>query len=160
MPWYKRNIAKMFTVTLVTNHYTDDSGVEHIDMERKLTGGISGGSDNHTLDWQERDVNDPVFGLLHVKTHRLSPESIEEEFLKTGWTEDTIADGIIHTVVRNDPEESDDSYTWKSEQTWGFQLVNGERKQVRLAHLTSSSKKDGEQHVRVRVVYEYSGNNH
>ncbi|KAI6031623.1 hypothetical protein BKA83DRAFT_4203043, partial [Pisolithus microcarpus] len=143
VPWYKRNIAKMFNITLSINHYTDDSGVEHIDMEQKLSGGISGGSDNHTLDWQERDVNDSVFGLLHVKTHRLSLESIEEEFLKAGWTEDTVTDGVIHTVISNDPEKPDDDYTWKSEQAWGFQLVNWRKKacQTRLPYLLKQERR-------------------
>ncbi|KAI6007209.1 hypothetical protein EDD15DRAFT_2209659 [Pisolithus albus] len=149
VPWYKRNIAKMFNITLSINHYTDDSGVEHIDMEQKLSATIT------PLTGRSATVNDSVFGLLHVKTHRLSLESIEEEFLKAGWTEDTVTDGVIHTVISNDPEKPDDSYTWKSEQTWGFQLVNGERKHVRLVSLTSSSKKDGPQHVRIRVVYDY-----
>ncbi|KAI6047758.1 hypothetical protein EDC04DRAFT_2619802 [Pisolithus marmoratus] len=149
--WHKRKMAQMFNVALYTKHYTDDNGVEHIDMDQKLVGGIPGGSDNHTLDWQERDVTDLVFGLLSVKTHRVSLESIEDEFLKTDWTEDTIADGVIHTVISN--KNPGDGHAWKAEQTWGFQLVDGERRHVRLASLTSSGKTDGPQCV--RTVYDY-----
>lgn len=157
MSWYKRRAVSMFNLTLSIKHYTDDDGVEHIDADQKLSGGIPGGSDNHILDWQERSCNDDVFGPLIYKTRRVSPELIKDEFLKTGWTEDTIADGIIHTVAWSDPENHSGGYTWTAEQTWGFQFVNGERQHLRLTSLTSSGKKDGP--VCVRLAYKYYGTN-
>lgn len=156
MSWYKRRAVSICNLTLSIKHYTDDDGVERIDVDQKLSGGFSGGSDNHILDWQERRCNDDVFGQLIYKTRRVSLELIEDEFLKTGWTEDALADGVIHTVAWSDPEDRHSSYTWKAEQIWGFQLVDGERQHVRLTSLTSD-KKDGS--VRVRLVYKYSREN-
>ncbi|KIK30383.1 hypothetical protein PISMIDRAFT_6459 [Pisolithus microcarpus 441] len=169
MSWYKRRAVSICNLTLSIKHYTDDDGVERIDVDQKLSGGFSGGSDNHILDCQERRCNDDVFGQLIYKTRRVSLELIEDEFLKTGWTEDALADGVIHTVAWSDPEDRHSSYTWKAEQVypmpadqlsltslsiqiWGFQLVDGERQHVRLTSLTSD-KKDSP--VRVRLVYKY-----
>ena len=76
-------------------HYKDDSGVEHIDIDQTLTGGIKGTSENRTLDWTERPNNDHVFGdvsklrtyclLAHKltrigaivsKSHRIDPDEL------------------------------------------------------------------------------------
>lgn len=39
------------------------------------------------------------------------------------------------------------------EQTWGFELIDGQRRHVRRLVLNSSGKKDGP--LRVRLVYNY-----
>ncbi|KAI6136513.1 hypothetical protein F5141DRAFT_33276 [Pisolithus sp. B1] len=82
MPWYKRRAVSICNLTLSIKHYTDDDGVERIDVDQKLSGGFSGGSDNHILDWQERRCNDDVFGPLIYKTRRVSLELIEDESLR------------------------------------------------------------------------------
>ncbi|KAI6008310.1 hypothetical protein F5J12DRAFT_892291 [Pisolithus orientalis] len=158
LSWAKRSIAKMLNIILSMKHRTDDDGVEHVDMEQKVAGGITAASDHFILDWQERTVTDSSFGSLTVKTRRVSPELIENEFLKAGWSEDTVVDGVIHNIVSNDPKNSGDGYTWESEQVWGFQVVDGERRYVRLVSLTSSGKTDGPFHF--RGVYDYSENKH
>ncbi|KAG1716008.1 hypothetical protein ID866_1173 [Astraeus odoratus] len=161
MSWLKRRAVSACTVALSVRHYTDDAGVEHIDIDQKLIGaipgGISGGNDNHILDFQERQYDDEVFGLLIAKTRRISVEEIEDEFLRTGWSEDTVADGVIHTIAWSDPVKNTSGYKWTAEQTWGFEVINGERKHVKRVTLTSSGKKNGP--VRVRLVYGYTSKN-
>jgi len=114
MPWFKRRAVSVFTLTLAVRHYTNNTGVECIDIDQKLSGGIPGGSDNNVLDFQERQYDDDIFGVLTSKVRRVTNlEEIEDDFLKTGWTEDTLADGLVHVMAWNDPNTS--GYKWKAE---------------------------------------------
>jgi len=117
MSWFKRRAVSVFTLTLIIKHHTDDTGVECIEIDEKLSGGIPGTSDNHILDFQERQYDD-VFGLYTLKTRRVPAlEEIEDEFLKTGWAEDTLADGVVYFIAWNDTNTVDTSgYKWKAEQ--------------------------------------------
>lgn len=157
----------MFTLTLVVKHYTDEDGFEHIDIDQTLSGGISGTSENRTLDWQERSESDDVFGAVIGQTKRTKLEEVEDEFLKAGWTEDTAEDGVVLAVDWSDPEKS--HLVWRAElvrfslhvllvphihQTWGFETLNGERRHARHVKFTSSDKKDGP--IFKHLYYDYS----
>lgn len=42
----------MATITLHVKHYKDSEGVEHIDIDQTLTGGIKGTTENRVLNWE------------------------------------------------------------------------------------------------------------
>ncbi|KAG1717961.1 hypothetical protein EDD22DRAFT_943997 [Suillus occidentalis] len=107
----------MFTLTLVVKHYTDEGSLEHIDIEQTLSGGISGTNEERTLDWEERSQNSDVFGAVIGQSKRARVGEVDDEFLKSGWTEDAVEDGLI--------------LAWTAEQTWGFEVLNDERRYAR-----------------------------
>ncbi|KAF9244568.1 hypothetical protein BU15DRAFT_41808 [Melanogaster broomeanus] len=137
--WFKRRAISVFTLTLSVKHTTDEAGVEHIDIDQTLSGGISGTSEDRILDWEERDDDDDIFGAVIGKSRRIAVEEVADEFLKKDWTQDTIDDGVVLAVARSNPSKN--KLTWTAEQTWGFSVVNGERRYVRHTTFTSSDKK-------------------
>jgi len=155
--WFKRRAISMFTLTLVVKHYTDDDDVEHIDIGQTLSGGIPGTNEDRILDWQERSEKDDVFGAVIGQSKRIMLEEVEDEFLKSGWTEDTVEHGTVFVVDWSDTEQS--GLVWKAEmvrldfwfvltcpnicQTWGFEILDGERRHARRLKFTSSDNKDG-----------------
>jgi len=151
--WFKRRAISMFTLTLVVKHYTDEAGVEHIDIDQTLSGGIPGMSEDRTLDWQERSESDDIFGAVIGLSKRTKLEEVEDEFLKSGWSEDTVEDGTVLAVAWSDPENN--KLTWKAELTWGFEILNGGRRHARHVKFTSSDKKDGP--IFKRLYYDYVG---
>lgn len=104
----------MFVLTLHIKHTTDEAGVEHIDIDQKLSGGISGNSENRALDWKETEDYDDVFGYVTEKSRRMPVKDITDEFLKKDWTQDTIDDDIIFVDSWSTPDKN--SYTWRATQ--------------------------------------------
>ncbi|KAG2350187.1 hypothetical protein BDR05DRAFT_954290 [Suillus weaverae] len=151
--WFKRRAISMFTLTLVVKHYTDEGGFEHVDIEQTLSGGISGTNEYRTLDWEERGQSDDVFGAVIGQSKRVKVEEVEDEFLKSGWTEDAVEDGLILAVARSDTPKS--GMIWRAEQTWGFEVLNGERRYARHVKFTSSDKQDGP--IFKHLYYDYAG---
>ncbi|KIK80400.1 hypothetical protein PAXRUDRAFT_158818 [Paxillus rubicundulus Ve08.2h10] len=149
--WLKRQAISMFNLTLSIKHTTDDAGVEHIDVDQTLSGGISGTSENRILDWQERPDEDDIFGAVVGKSRRSAVEELTDEFLKNDWTQDTIDEGVVLATAWSDPSKN--KLTWSVNQTWGFSVVNGERRYVRRTTFASSDKKDGP--ILARLVYDY-----
>ena len=62
--WFTRKLIGLATITLIVNHYKDESGVEHIDIRSIGTGGFEGNFEQRALDWTAREVNDKVFGQV------------------------------------------------------------------------------------------------
>jgi hypothetical protein len=166
--WFKRRAISMFTLTLLVKHYTDEGGFEHVDIQQTLSGGMSGTTEERTLDWEERNRNDDVFGALIAQTKRVKVEEVDDEFLRSGWTEDAVEDGLILNVARSDTPKS--GMEWKAEQvrlyhfvllvphilqTWGFEIKDGERRYARHVRFTSSDKKDGP--IFKHLYYDYGG---
>lgn len=114
VPWFKRRAISMFTLTLYIKHTTDEAGVEHIDVDQTLSGGISATSENRTLDWTERDEVDDVFGPVTGKARRIPVAEVTDEFLKKDWTQDTIDDDLVLTDSISTPGKN--SYTWRAVQ--------------------------------------------
>ncbi|KAH7928492.1 hypothetical protein BV22DRAFT_198520 [Leucogyrophana mollusca] len=152
--WFKRRAISMFSLTLAVKHYRDDAGVEHIDIDQTLSGGISGTSEYRTLNFQEHNEDDDVFGAVIGKSRRISLEDIEDQFLKSGWTEDTFERQAIQSIAWSDTPRS--GKTWRAEQTWGFEVKNGERRYARHVKFTSSDRPEGP--IEVRLYYDYLGN--
>ncbi|KAG0704332.1 hypothetical protein DFH29DRAFT_911868 [Suillus ampliporus] len=153
--WFKRRAISMFTLTLVIKHYTDEAGLEHIDIAQTLSGGLPGTSEQRILDWEERSQGDDVFGAVIGQSKRVKFEEVEDEFLKSGWTEDTVGDGTLLAIAWSDTPKS--GMEWRAEQTWGFEMLDGERRHARHVKFTSSDKKDGP--IFKHLYYDYVGPN-
>ncbi|KAH7912587.1 hypothetical protein BJ138DRAFT_769527 [Hygrophoropsis aurantiaca] len=152
--WFKRRAISMFSLTLVVKHYKDDDGVEHIDIDQTLSGGIPGTSENRTLNFQEHTEDDDVFGAVIGKSRRVDLKEIEDEFLRNGWTDDTYEQHAIQSIAWSDTPRS--GKTWRAVQTWGFEVKNGERRYARHVKFTSSDRPEGP--IEVRLYYDYLGN--
>ena len=57
-----RRLISLSTITLYIDHYNDDTGVEHVDIQQTGTGGFKGGPENRTLTWENHAVEDPLYG--------------------------------------------------------------------------------------------------
>lgn len=104
----------MATVTLYVKHYKDDDGVEHIDIDQRLTGGIPGTTENRILDWTSREHNDRLFGHVLGRSRRVKVDKIENEFLRNGWLPDTVQHGGINSYVESDTPKT--GTQWIAEQ--------------------------------------------
>lgn len=100
MGWLTRKTLSVATITLHLKHTKNASGVEIIDIDQVLTGGIKGTSEHRELDYQERPHSDHIFGNVVGKTRRLKPEEVDDEFLKKGFEEGN-EDGLVDSYVEN-----------------------------------------------------------
>ncbi|KAG2159701.1 uncharacterized protein EDB93DRAFT_8076 [Suillus bovinus] len=151
--WFKRRAISMFTLTLSVKHYTDEGGKEHIDVGQTLSGGIKGTNEDRTLDWEARGEIDDVFGAVIGQSKKVKVEEVDDEFLNSGWTEDTVEDGLVLAVDWSDTPKS--GMDWRAEMIWGFEILNGERRHARRLKFTSSNNKDGP--IFKRLYYDYVG---
>ncbi|KAG6911542.1 hypothetical protein DXG01_011844 [Tephrocybe rancida] len=153
--WFKRRAISLGTVTLAVKHYKEDE-IEHIDIDQTLTGGIPGTSEKRTLIWKERKNEDHLFGAVIGKSRRTKADVFDEDFLKKGWTEDTLDYGVIQSYVESDTAKS--GTTWIANQvlmqlvqTWGIEVVNEERRYTRHVKFTGPEGQD----IECRLVYDY-----
>jgi hypothetical protein len=166
--WFKRTAISVGTVTLEINHYKDDEGIEHVDIDQAITGGIPGTREIRTLSWTEKETLDSMFGAIIGKSRRTKIEDVEEEFLKKGWSTDTIEHGGIQSYVVSDTPKS--GTTWIANQVrhcvfrlmmvdnsletkvWGVEEINGERRYVRHVKFTGP----GGENIEAPLIYDYS----
>ncbi|KXN83894.1 hypothetical protein AN958_00974 [Leucoagaricus sp. SymC.cos] len=154
--WWKRTAISIGTITLNIKHYRvteDEREIEKIDITQTITGGLPGTSENRTLVWKERENEDHLFGSVIGKSRRVTPKELGEleAFLKEGWTEDTNQHGLVQAYARSNTEKS--GTTWTGNQTWGVELVNGERRYTR--HVSFVGPKGEE--IRTKLYYDYLG---
>lgn len=73
MSWFLRKALPYATVTLHVSEYADSANpqVYHIEIDQVITGGITGSKEARTLDWQEREHVDNIFGTLRGKSRFL-----------------------------------------------------------------------------------------
>ncbi|KAI0076232.1 hypothetical protein K474DRAFT_1663209 [Panus rudis PR-1116 ss-1] len=148
--WMTRKAIKLATLYLTVKHYKEDD-VEHIDIDQVLTGGVGATTELRVLNWQERNHEDHVFGPVIGKSRRIKVDDVENEWLREGWTNDTKEHGLINSWVQSDTAKS--GRTWIAEQTWGFEVVNDERRYVRHVYFIGPQ---GEK-IEARLVYDYQG---
>ncbi|KAJ7861606.1 hypothetical protein B0H13DRAFT_2072711 [Mycena leptocephala] len=149
--WVKRTAISMATVTLAIKHYKSDEGVEKIDIDQTITGGIPGTREERTLSWTERSTEDGLFGFVTGKSRRCQVSELDEEFLKNNWTADTLEHGVVQSYVVSDTPKS--GTTWIANQAWGIQEINGERRYARNVKFTGPKGED----VEALLVYDYQG---
>lgn len=116
VPWWKRKAIGLATLTLAIKHYKDDAGIEHIDIDQTLTGGIPGTTEIRILTWTERPNEDHVFGPVIGKSRRIKVDSeeLEDPFLKEHWTNDTITHGLVQSYAKSNTPKS--GTTWTADQ--------------------------------------------
>ncbi|KAG9318158.1 hypothetical protein JVU11DRAFT_234 [Chiua virens] len=142
----------LFEVTLAMKMTTDEAGIEHIHIDKKVSGGINVPSEDRPLDGAEREEEDKIFGHVVRKASKVPIDEITDEFLKKDWTADTIENGIVVTESWSSPDKN--KHQWRMVQTGGFGTVNGERRHVVLSTFTADKKEDP---IHTRFVYDYLG---
>ncbi|KAK1221594.1 hypothetical protein PQX77_015607 [Marasmius sp. AFHP31] len=163
--WMLRKSIGLGTVTLGISHYhtpspsPSSSAEEHIDITETLNpGNIKGTPDRRVLVWDQRvDTDDWIFGPVGGRTRRLAPTDADiglvdddVEWMKSGWTEDTVRDGIIHC---RDESLKTGKKGWVVVQFWGIEEINAERRYTRHLLFTGGDGKV----IRARFVYDYIG---
>jgi hypothetical protein len=140
--------------------------VPHIDIEQTATGGVKGTTELRTLDWTYRTHSDWLFGTLQGKSRITTLKAIvdetkeeggeaakdgrrldDAEWLAQGWLEETVNGEVVESFA-------DAVKGWQTWQIWGFSDVNGERW---LTRRFAARRKDREEFVRARLVYEWVG---
>ncbi|KAJ7627314.1 hypothetical protein FB45DRAFT_835538 [Roridomyces roridus] len=147
--WVKRKALSMGTVTTIMRHFKDEQGVERIRVDSTLASHPVS-TEERILDWTERSREDPLAGPVVARMRRVAPSELEFDFLKTGWTADTLEHGLIHLNVEPGPGNKN---RWSVNQTYGIQEINGERRYVAHSKITTPS---GEGHE-ILLVYDYLG---
>lgn len=151
--WVTRKIINNATITLSIKHTKDDQGVEHINIETTLTGGITASPEPRTLDWTFRSVDHNLFGATLSRSRRLPVADITDDYLKQGWLPDVSRDGAIEAYAKADKEKN--SHTWESDMIWGFEDIKGERRYTRRIKFTGPKS----ERITARLVYDYAGTN-
>lgn len=109
--WWKRKAIGLGSITLFIKHYKDDEGLEHIDIDQTITGGIPGTSERRLLAWRERENEDHVFGSVLGKSRRIAVDQLDIPFLKEGWTEDTLKHGVVQAWAESNTPKSGTTWT-------------------------------------------------
>ncbi|KZS96652.1 hypothetical protein SISNIDRAFT_450362 [Sistotremastrum niveocremeum HHB9708] len=150
--WATRKVISLATVTLDVSHYTDESGVEHIDVVQTLTGGIKGTTEIRILDWTDRPHEDHIFSAVQSKSRRLPLSEVEDTFLKSGWEPEVEADGVVQNLVVSDKAKNKND--WIVDMIWGFEKVDGQRYYTRRMKTSASGVKDV---LQSKLIYDYTG---
>ena len=111
--WATRKIINVATITLHITQYKDGEGVEHIDIEQSLTGGITASPEYRTLDWTPRKTEHSLFGFIIGKSRRNPVAEVTDEYLKSGWLPDVSRDGAIQAYAEADKEKN--PHSWESD---------------------------------------------
>ncbi|KAI9802206.1 MAG: hypothetical protein M1825_002927 [Sarcosagium campestre] len=150
--WFTRKIIQMSSVTLDVTQTLDpaasEDGFIHISIVQTLSGGLAGTTENRVLDWTAREHEDHIFGKVSGRSRFTSVDGLEgdkDDFLKTGWREESLApDGVVESVVDSLTDE------WSARQIWGFEDVEDARRYVR--HVVVAK---GEEKREARLVYDF-----
>ena len=66
------------------------------------------------MDGVEREHQDDIFGSVIGSSGRVSVEELEEKWLTTGWSEDTLAHPLVYALGKSNTEKS--GLTWTAHQ--------------------------------------------
>ncbi|KAK1832816.1 hypothetical protein QBC39DRAFT_403580 [Podospora conica] len=158
--WATRKIVGMSTITLTVSQYkappsppADPSGPEvtHIEIEQTGTGGLKGSTERRCLDFVFREHSDWLFGTVRGQTKWVTPADVTDKFLQGDgqWLEGDEEKGgpAGETHLWSHVESVDNG--WTADQIWGFQLVEGVRKHVRLIVVAK-----GAERAEIKLVYD------
>jgi hypothetical protein len=123
---------------------------------------LSTTQENRTLDWQEREHSDRVFGNVKGKSRFFKKGEFERAFqgsedetkflqgehLKDGKSSSFLDEQHVQSIAVN----QDVGYGWNVEQVWGFEEIDGKRYHTRRL----ICKKDDKTEL-LRLVYDYQG---
>jgi hypothetical protein len=159
--WLTRKALGAATVTQHLRQTVAEDGTStQINIDQLVSGGLKGSSEKRTLDWQYRAHSDWLFGNLQGRTRYNTLAKITEEnkgqgvteqdakYLVEGWLKETEEGEVVESFVDNDGNK------WTGWQVWGFADIGGQRK---LTRRFAIRKKDKDEVVRVRLVYDWAG---
>jgi hypothetical protein len=162
--WFTRKAIGLAAITQHLRQYpttgSDGQPSTQIDIEQTATGGVKGNSEKRTLDWQYRGYSDWLFGDLQGRTRYNTLKAILEEskgkgveeedakFLAEGWLKETEDGEVVESFVDNEGAK------WTGWQIWGFAEIGGVRM---LTRRFAIRKKDRNEVVRIRLVYDWAG---
>jgi hypothetical protein len=162
--WLTRKALGAATVTqhLRQSQTTGEDGqpTSAITIDQIITGGLKGSVENRTLDWHFRGHSDWIFGTVEGRSRYSTIAKVIEEsrgqgiteedakFLAEGWLKETEEGEVVEAFADNDGNK------WIALQIWGFADIGGERKFTRRFAIR---RKDRDEVVRVRLVYDYLG---
>jgi len=66
------------------------------------------------LDGVEREHQDDIFGSVIGRSGRVPAEELEEKWLTTAWSEDTLAHPLVYAFGKSNTEKS--GLTWTAQQ--------------------------------------------
>ena len=112
--WIPRKAIQVSNLLLSIIHYTDETGVEKIDIEQTLGTGLAGGWEYRVLDWTDRPHEDGIFGPVVAKFRRTTLDEIVDPYLKEGWTDDTKEQGVLNGSAKSNVEKS--GISWSADQ--------------------------------------------
>ncbi|CAO2656762.1 Nn.00g055650.m01.CDS01 [Neocucurbitaria sp. VM-36] len=162
--WLTRKALGAATVTqhLSQSPTTGENGqpTTEITINQLVTGGLKGSTEKRTMDWHYRGHSDWLFGTLQGRSRYTTLANILEEskgkgvveedakFIVEGWLKETEEGEVVESFVDNEGNK------WTGWQIWGFAEINGERM---LTRRFAIRRKDKNEVVRVRLVYDYAG---
>ncbi|KAF1830217.1 hypothetical protein BDW02DRAFT_559504 [Decorospora gaudefroyi] len=162
--WLTRKALAAATITqhLRQSPTTGEDGqpATGITIDQVLTGGLKGSVEQRTLDWHYRGHTDWLFGTVEGRSRYTTLANILEEnkgkgvteedakYITDGWLKETEDGEVVESYVDNAGNK------WTAWQVWGFADIGGERKFTRRFAVR---RKDREEVVRVRLVYDYVG---
>jgi hypothetical protein len=155
---------KALTLATITQHLRqspttgeDSAPTTAITIDQMITGGFKGSVENRTLDWHFRGHTDWLFGTVEGRSRYSTLAKILEEnkgkgngviteedakFLAEGWLKETEEGEIVEAFADNEGSK------------WIALQIGGER---RLTRRFAIRRKDRDEVVRVRMVYDYVG---
>lgn len=137
----------MTTVVLSIKEWVDAStGVTHMDIELKPSSGLPGSTEVRVFNFQGIEVTHPVFGKIRGHTRWTGAKELDEvdAFLAQGFEKGM--DTYMHMMT----EHLDHGAV--THQACGFEEIEGTRYHTR--HLFV---KNGDEALRVKLVYDYLG---
>lgn len=175
--WMLRKTIGLATVTLHVKQYTGPprapstsaEDATHIDVEQTLTGGVQGNAEQRCLDWEAREHRDWLFGTVRGQSRFVSLSDLNSwvpetygAYLRGGGGDDDGGEWLEGEAENRGPlgeshvlshvQNTDEGRGWTATQIWGFQVIGGERRYVRLVVVRD---KDGKKEVRMKMVYDY-----
>ncbi|CAG9981302.1 unnamed protein product [Clonostachys byssicola] len=160
--WMTQKLISAATITIQITQYSlpaevfhgaeADKNVVHINIEQTLTKNLKGTAEQRCLDNEWHEHSDWLFGQVRGKAKWASYEELGGDDLKAGWLEnENEAVGPsrrTHILCRVESLERG----WVANEVWGFQMINNERRYVRIVVVTSGGKLS-----RMRLVYDWIG---
>lgn len=105
---------------------------------------LAGTKEHHCLDGLTHNHRDWIFGEIQGYGCWLKLTELEDEYLKSGWIEESKEDKFIVEYTENHTSR------WAVHHIWGFQMIEEERRFCRKAFV----EKDGRR-INFRIVYDY-----
>lgn len=133
----------MVTITLSVKEYSEN-GCPCMRTDQTATLGWTLPSEERCLDWQWRERDDSVYGILRTRSRlvKSSEMSSGDEFFQQDYDDDEHLEVVVVSDKRG----------WESVQIWGFEQVGGQRYETIRTVVTKGKKVE-----KMKLVYDWLG---